>query len=98
MVAVCDGRWMRELWLPPGQYEYLFVVDGEWTFDPNTTDYMPNLFGGMNAVMEVLPDSTCPSERRVLESPFLATRAARIVKGLAKSVECLASFKTYQER
>ena len=28
MVEVGGGRWVKELALPPGRYEYRFVVDG----------------------------------------------------------------------
>ncbi len=30
MVAVGDGCWRKEIVLPPGTYEYLFVADDEW--------------------------------------------------------------------
>lgn len=29
MLAVGGGRWVKELMLPPGRYEYRLVVDGE---------------------------------------------------------------------
>ena len=34
MAPAGRGWWLRELWLPPGQYEYLLVVDGQWMVDP----------------------------------------------------------------
>lgn len=55
MVAAGQGRWVADLRLPPGPWEYLLVVDGQWLFDPNAKDYMPNVFGGMNAVIDVPP-------------------------------------------
>lgn len=48
-----NGIWRLEIGLPPGRYEYLFVVDGHWGPDPAATDYIPNPFGGMNSVMTV---------------------------------------------
>jgi 1,4-alpha-glucan branching enzyme len=30
MVSVGNGRWVKELALRPGVYEYQWVVDGEW--------------------------------------------------------------------
>ena len=57
------SRWLRELWLPPSTYEYLFVIDGVWTFDPNAADYVPNIFGGMNAVIDAAASREC--KRRV---------------------------------
>lgn len=47
-----DG-WRTTLWLPPGRYEYKFVVDGEWLADPHEQDSAPNEFGGTNSVVSV---------------------------------------------
>jgi 1,4-alpha-glucan branching enzyme len=41
-----NGRWLRDLWLAVGCHEYLFVVDGEWLYDPRATDYVPNVLEG----------------------------------------------------
>ena len=30
MVSLGNGRWVKELALPEGRYEYRFVVDGAW--------------------------------------------------------------------
>ncbi|MBI4623187.1 MAG: glycoside hydrolase [Verrucomicrobia bacterium] len=48
-----EGRWVRELILPPGTYEYRFVVDGEWADDPRAIESTENPFGGRNAVLKV---------------------------------------------
>jgi hypothetical protein len=53
LVSLGGGRWLRLIWLRPGQYEYLFVADGVWFFDPNASDYAPNVYGTMNAIVEV---------------------------------------------
>ena len=53
MVAVGDGRWLKELVLPAGRYEYLFVADGEWMPDPQAKETVPNQFGGLNSVIHV---------------------------------------------
>jgi 1,4-alpha-glucan branching enzyme len=53
MVAVGDGRWLKELVLAPGVYEYRLVVDGEWMPDPRASENAPNPFGGMNSVLRV---------------------------------------------
>jgi 1,4-alpha-glucan branching enzyme len=47
------GRWVKEITLPPGRHEYLFVVDGQWRCDPRAKERVPNPFGGMNCVIEV---------------------------------------------
>ena len=51
--AAPGGEWRGELKLPPGRYEYLFVVDGKWTPDPAARETAPNPFGGMNSVVSV---------------------------------------------
>jgi hypothetical protein len=47
------GMWERVLALPPGRYEYKFVVDGLWQNDPRCTVYAPNPFEGENCVLIV---------------------------------------------
>ena len=53
MVALGAGRWMKELTLPPGVYEYRIVADGEWMTDPLARETNPNPFGGLNSVLKV---------------------------------------------
>ncbi|HZR18578.1 MAG TPA: glycogen-binding domain-containing protein [Verrucomicrobiae bacterium] len=49
-----DGGWKATLWLPPGRYEYRFVVDGaQWCSDPRAKESVPNAFGGTNSVIVV---------------------------------------------
>jgi len=57
MICLGNGRWMKELVLPPGSYEYCLVVDGAWMPDPLAEETAPNPFGGMNAVLRVPPPS-----------------------------------------
>lgn len=47
------GGWNTTLWLPPGRYEYRFVVDGTWMNDPKERDSTPNQFGGTNSVVVI---------------------------------------------
>ena len=53
MVSMGDGRWMKQLVLAPGSYEYCLVVDGEWTPDPLAKEAKPNPFGGLHSVLQV---------------------------------------------
>lgn len=53
MVSVGAGRWVKELTLPPGDYEYRFVVDGEWMTDPRSSETAINPFGETNSVLKV---------------------------------------------
>jgi len=53
MIDLGEGRWAKDLALPPGDYEYCLVVDGEWTPDPQVAETVPNPFGGVNSVRKV---------------------------------------------
>ena len=53
MVAMPGGRWVKELALPPGRYEYRLVVDGVWQDDPAAKESVDNGFGSRNAVLNV---------------------------------------------
>ena len=47
------GRWLKELSLAPGQYEYQYVVDGKWINDPRAVKSTRNAYGGRNSVLVV---------------------------------------------
>ncbi len=53
LMAAGNGRWTGNLSVAPGQYEYLFVVDGQWLPDPNAKQTVENPFGGRNSVLTV---------------------------------------------
>lgn len=42
-----------EVCLKPGEYEYKFVVDGEWLLDEANPVFYPNDFGTLNSVLTV---------------------------------------------
>jgi 1,4-alpha-glucan branching enzyme len=48
-----DGRFVGDLTVDPGRYEYLFVVDGQWLPDPKAKESVSNPFGGTNSVLTV---------------------------------------------
>lgn len=52
------GKWVAELTLHHGVYEYRFVVDGEWKLDPNNMESVPNPFGESNSVLIIGPFSS----------------------------------------
>jgi 1,4-alpha-glucan branching enzyme len=60
MLHLSHDRWVKELSLPPGRYEYQLVVDGKWVCDP-AAEKIPNPFGGCNSVL-IVP--TTDSERK----------------------------------
>lgn len=48
------GRWTAVLDLPPGRYEYQFLVDDTWQHDPSQSS-VEDSFGARNNVLIVLP-------------------------------------------
>lgn len=51
LVPLGNGRWVGDLAVKPGRYEYLFVVDGQWVPDPKAKESVQNPFGGKNSVL-----------------------------------------------
>ena len=47
------GIWSATVGLTPGEHHYRFVVDGEWTDDPECTLRVPNPSGGEDMVRTV---------------------------------------------
>ena len=50
-----DGIWKTTVPLQPGNYQYRFLVDGEWRDDAKCSSRAPNPFGGQNCVRTVSP-------------------------------------------
>ncbi len=48
-----QGIWTTTLNLPPGSYEYRFLVDGDWCNDPHCADTIRNCYGTENCVLRV---------------------------------------------
>ncbi|MBR7130793.1 MAG: glycogen-binding domain-containing protein [Lentisphaeria bacterium] len=48
-----DGVYRCRLLLTPGEYQYKFLVDGEWRSDALNPDFVPNEFGSLNSVITV---------------------------------------------
>ena len=49
-----NGVWTISIPLKPGEYSYMFVVDGKaWVTDPNAETYSDDGFGNKNAVVRV---------------------------------------------
>jgi 1,4-alpha-glucan branching enzyme len=60
MVKDSRGDWSITMDLPPGRYEFKFVIDGVWCCEPGgqevfegAADRVPNSLGTMNRVIEV---------------------------------------------
>jgi 1,4-alpha-glucan branching enzyme len=48
-----DGTYRCRLMLPPGEYQYKFLVDEKWRSDSSNPDFVPNEFGSLNSVLLV---------------------------------------------
>ena len=47
------GMWKKIIMVPPGQYEYRFLVDGQWQNDPANDQLCANCFGSTNNILEI---------------------------------------------
>jgi 1,4-alpha-glucan branching enzyme len=45
------GLWQKSVALQPGQYQYKYVIDGNWVLDPANTKTIPGPLGP-NSVFE----------------------------------------------
>lgn len=54
------GKWIADLSLEPGLYEYLVVEDGREMLDPNNPDKKDNGLGGYNSTFRVGEESVAP--------------------------------------
>lgn len=45
------GNWKKRLKLVAGKHEYKFIVDGEWTTDPENEESENNSLGSTNSIL-----------------------------------------------
>jgi 1,4-alpha-glucan branching enzyme len=43
----------RVVFLPPGHYQYKFIIDGKWTTDPNNPACSMNELGTLNSLLQI---------------------------------------------
>jgi 1,4-alpha-glucan branching enzyme len=48
-----NGVWNKAVILPPGSYEYKFLVDGQWKEDPQNDQTCLNCFGSHNNILNL---------------------------------------------
>ena len=48
-----NGLWDKTVMLPPGKYEYKFLIDGDWKEDPQNDQTCPNCFGTQNSILDL---------------------------------------------
>jgi hypothetical protein len=71
MAEIEDGVWQLTLNLGDGQYQYKFVVDGEWRQDPDNPSTTDDGYGGSNSLL-VIRDSRITADQQ--QAPVTATR------------------------
>lgn len=60
-----DGHWAGAVSLPPGVYQYMFVVDGErWVADPSAAESLDDGFGQRNSLVRIQPANAEKAEDR----------------------------------
>ncbi|MEA2043480.1 MAG: hypothetical protein U9N85_13145, partial [Bacteroidota bacterium] len=59
------GIWNVEVSVEPGNYQYIFVADGEEILDPSNPDSVSNGMGGYNSVLKLAKDN---SQKPILET------------------------------
>ena len=48
------GFWEKYVYLPPGKYQYKYVLDGQtWKYDQNTLEKTDDGYGGFNSIIVV---------------------------------------------
>jgi 1,4-alpha-glucan branching enzyme len=48
-----EGIWHATVELELGPHQYRFLVDGQWSDDPECKTHSPNPYGGRNAIRQV---------------------------------------------
>ena len=48
-----NGIWTRTVVMPPGKYEYKFLIDGNWKEDSGNEQTCPNCFGTLNSILNL---------------------------------------------
>lgn len=79
-----DGRFSITIPFQPGNYEYLFGVDGKEILDPSNPVSVPNGLGGFNSPLEVLPGFSG-------KKPFLTPDEYKDEKGLCLTYHLLTN-------
>jgi chromosome partitioning protein len=53
-----DGTWKMLVTLPSGNYQYKYLVDGEWCPDPSNPRVISNPLGGVNSIISIRQTSS----------------------------------------
>jgi 1,4-alpha-glucan branching enzyme len=53
MIKDSNGVWKKSVMLVPSQYEYKFIIDGDWKEDPRNDQINSNCFGTVNSIIKL---------------------------------------------
>jgi 1,4-alpha-glucan branching enzyme len=56
MTKQANGEWTASIALKPGSYQYKFIIDDQWTSDPDNSERVDDGYNGFNSVIQI-PDS-----------------------------------------
>jgi 5'-AMP-activated protein kinase regulatory beta subunit len=48
-----NGNFSATMLLKPGEYQYKYIVNGQWSIDPECEEWIPNSMGSLNSVIRV---------------------------------------------
>lgn len=48
-----NGHFTTTMFLSPGTYEYKFIINGQWSIDPECEEWVPNKMGSLNSVIRI---------------------------------------------
>ncbi|PKN02109.1 MAG: hypothetical protein CVU77_01425 [Elusimicrobia bacterium HGW-Elusimicrobia-1] len=90
-----DGTWLLVKKIPPGRYNYKFIVDGQWLNDPVNTATSDDGYGGKNSVLEVVA-AAAPSHKLSAATRQTKTGIEFVYENAsAKSVAVAGSFNNW---
>lgn len=95
MLKLGAGRWATQLVLPPGIYEYRFVVDGKWMSDPTATEKALNPYGQVNSVVKVPAGLDGHSEPQAPRRSGRSRRSVRFVRRSTNRCKRILSSQAY---
>ncbi len=84
LAKIDENLWRCGVRLRPGWYEYLFLVDGKWVFDPTASDICPDGAGGHNCARRVEFDCELDQRRRV----FRGAAGGSLIAGRGRASYC----------
>ena len=87
-----NQTWVKTLEVGSGKYEYLFLLDGQETPDPNNPEQRSNGMGGFNSILTVEEDAKAP----VQQPNYVRHNASSISFQLPEGTDLLVFWENHQ--